>query len=107
MAYPKRLAAQIYKIEDSALKLYEEGLIASFKAYIPKKYSYIEVLKGLSDEGDDIKWLQTLFKRICDFAEEARLKQIPQKLATEDEEGNTIPLMVYLPEIKKSESSKA
>jgi len=80
MAYPKRLALQIYKIEDYAFKLYEEGLITSFKAYVPKKYSYVEVLKGVGGDGTNIGWLNKIYERICDFAQDARLKMIPLQM---------------------------
>lgn len=101
MAYPKRVALQIYKIEDSAIKLYEEGLIMTFKRFVPKQYSYVEVLKGCSESGEKIDWLQKMFKKICDFAEEARLKQIPQKLEGGDPDK---PIQVSVV-IEKNENS--
>lgn len=87
MAYPKRVASQIHKIEDSAISLYEAGLITCFKAKVPKVYSYEEVLKGEAENGDNIKWLKKVYDRLCDFAEEARLKQMPNKLEGTGEGG--------------------
>lgn len=79
MAYTKRVANQIYKIEDSAIRMYAD-LIECIKGYVPKKYSIEEVWNGKAIDGTDIEWLSRAYKRICNFAEEARLKQMPLKL---------------------------
>lgn len=44
-------------------------------------------------------FLKEGYLKVIDFAEKIQIKEIAQKVATEDENGKTIPLMVYLPQV--------
>lgn len=64
-----------------------------------KKSGLENVLKAKHD--DEIYWLQKYLDRVLTFAEQTQLKQMPAKVAAEDENGNAVPLVVYLPQVKR------
>lgn len=49
----------------------------------------------------EFHWLKKAYERVLDFAEQTQIKQMPTKVAGEDENGNATPLVVYIPEINR------
>lgn len=52
-----------------------------------------QMLESMLDDPKEFKWL-------CEQKMQFELKQMPTKVAGEDENGNAVPLVVYLPQVK-------
>ena len=72
-----------------------------FVTYVVGKVKKIGIENVLVTEGNEkLGWLRKAYDRVLDFAEQVQLKQMPTKVTGEDEDGNVIPLVVYLPQVK-------
>jgi len=101
MAYPKKVNASNKANQQRAIDAHA-GFV-SFVVGKVKKVGIEKVLKSSKDASEDSEnyyWLKKSYEKVLAFAEEVQIKAMPTKVSGEDEDGNAIPLVLYLPEVK-------